>query len=316
MTDVFEPGSTNKVVTIAAALEAGLVTPETEFIVPQADQDRRPEVRRRRITLVGDDRRRHPAGIVERRHDPDCRDARQGRASTLRCATFGFGKPTGLEFPGEAPGILLPSANYNDTSMASMPIGNGIAVTALQMLDVYATLANNGVARQPRLVAATIDDDGQAVRPRRKARPARWCRPRPREVMREMLAAVVTGGTGTKAAVPGYTVAGKTGTARKPPYEKPPYRYVSSFVGFAPAENARLATIVVIDESAKQFFGGEVAAPVFSRDHATRPGRRAGPRNRSRHPGRYRRGSARDGRPGASAAPRPPRRDHPARSCG
>jgi len=83
--------------------------------------------------------------------------------------------------------------------------------------------------------------------------------------MREMLARVVEGGTGVNAAVPGYSVAGKTGTARKPPYEHPPYRYVASFVGFAPAENPRLATIVVIDEPARQFFGGTVAAPVFSR---------------------------------------------------
>jgi cell division protein FtsI/penicillin-binding protein 2 len=177
---------------------------------------------------------------------------------------FGFGHYTGLDFPGEAPGIILPLANYNDTSMASMPIGNGLAVTALQMLDVYVTLANNGVARQPRLVAATIDDDGT-----RRDLPLGTTRqvisPETAKTMREMLARVVEGGTGVNAAVPGYTVAGKTGTARKPPYEHPPYRYVASFVGFAPAENARLATIVVIDEPARQFFGGTVAAPVFSR---------------------------------------------------
>ena len=81
----------------------------------------------------------------------------------------------------------------------------------------------------------------------------------------EKIAAVVEGGTGTKAAVPGYTVGGKTGTARKPPYDTPPYRYVSSFVGFAPVENPRLAAIVVLDEPGKQFFGGTVAAPGFSR---------------------------------------------------
>ena len=84
-------------------------------------------------------------------------------------------------------------------------------------------------------------------------------------MMRDMLTGVVEGGTGVNAQVPGYTVAGKTGTARKPPYDHPPYRYVASFVGFAPADNARLAAIVVMDEPAKGFFASTAAAPVFSR---------------------------------------------------
>lgn len=263
VTDVFEPGSTNKVVTIASALEAGLVTPETEFVVPQAikvDGQKYEDVESHASVMTVADILRESSNIGTIMIARELGSARFDAA--LR--NFGFGKPTGLEFPGEAPGILLPLANYNDTSMASMPIGNAIAVTALQMLDVYATLANNGVARQPRLVAATIDDEGKRF-DLAQGTTRQVVSPETAKTMREMLAAVVTGGTGTKAAVPGYTVAGKTGTARKPPYEKPPYRYVSSFVGFAPAENARLATIVVIDESAKQFFGGEVAAPVFSR---------------------------------------------------
>jgi cell division protein FtsI (penicillin-binding protein 3) len=177
---------------------------------------------------------------------------------------FGFGRVTGLDFPGEAPGIIMPLANYNDTSMASMPIGNGLAVTALQMLDVYVTLANNGVSRQPRLLAATIDADGtRHSLPLGTTRPV--VSPETAKMMRDMLTGVVEGGTGVNAQVPGYTVAGKTGTARKPPYDHPPYRYVSSFVGFAPAENARLAAIVVMDEPAKGFFASTAAAPVFSR---------------------------------------------------
>lgn len=263
VTDVFEPGSTNKVVTIASALEARLVTPQTEFIVPQAikvDGQKYEDVESHATVMTVADILRESSNVGTIMIARELGSARFDAA--LR--NFGFGKPTGLEFPGEAPGILLPLANYNDTSMASMPIGNAIAVTALQMLDVYATLANNGVARQPRLVAATIDDVGKRF-DLAQGTTRQVVSPETAKTMREMLAAVVTGGTGTKAAVPGYTVAGKTGTARKPPYEKPPYRYVSSFVGFAPADNARLATIVVIDESAKQFFGGEVAAPVFSR---------------------------------------------------
>lgn len=263
VTDVFEPGSTNKVVTVAAALEAGIVTPDTELAVPMAikvDGQRFEDVEAHGSILSVADIIRESSNVGT------ILIARQLGSARFDAAlrNFGFGRATGLGFPGEAPGILLPLSQYNDTSLASMPVGNGLAVTALQMLDVYVTLANDGVARQPRLVAATIDAEGERLdlpvgttRPVVSATTAR--------TMRELLAAVVTGGTGTKAAVPGYTVAGKTGTARKPPYDKPPYRYVASFVGFAPVEHPRLAAIVVLDEPGKQIYGGAVAAPVFSR---------------------------------------------------
>ena len=263
VTDVFEPGSTNKVVTIASALEAGLVTPSTELEVPQAikvDGQKFEDVDAHAPVLTVSDIIRESSNVGTILIARQLGNARFDAA--LR--NFGFGKTTGLDFPGEAPGILLPLSQYNDTSLASMPVGNGLAVTALQMLDVYVTLANDGVARQPRLVAATIDSDGKRLdlplgTTRQVVSSATATQ------MRQMLAGVVEGGTGTKAAVPGYTVGGKTGTARKPPYDKPPYRYVSSFVGFAPVENPRLAAIVVLDEPGTQFFGGTVAAPVFSR---------------------------------------------------
>jgi cell division protein FtsI (penicillin-binding protein 3) len=263
VTDVFEPGSTNKVVTIASAIEAGIITPETEFAVPQSitvDGQRFEDVAIHAPVLKVADIVRESSNVGTILIARELGSTRFDAA--LR--NFGFGQLTGLEFPGEAPGILLPLEHYNDTSMASMPVGNGLAVTALQMLDVYATLANGGVSRQPRLVAATIAADGTRLDlPTGTTRTV--VSPETAKVMRQMLANVVVAGTGKKAAVPGYTVGGKTGTARKPPYDKPPYRYVASFVGFAPVENPRLATIVVLDEPAKQFFGGEVAAPVFSR---------------------------------------------------
>jgi cell division protein FtsI (penicillin-binding protein 3) len=263
VTDVFEPGSTNKVVTISAALEAGLVTPETEFAVPLAikvDGQKFEDVEAHGPVLTVADIIRESSNVgtilIARQLGSERFDA------ALR--NFGFGAATGLDFPGEAPGILLPLSQYNDTSLASMPVGNGLAVTALQMLDVYVTLANDGVARQPRLVAATIDAAGHRLDlPLGTTR--RVVSPETAGTMRQLLAAVVADGTGTKAAVPGYSVGGKTGTARKPPYDTPPYKYVSSFVGFAPVEAPRLAAIVVVDEPARQFFGGTVAAPVFSR---------------------------------------------------
>ena len=263
VTDVFEPGSTNKVVTIAAAIEAGLVRPDTIISTPGAlmiDGTKFEDVELHPSEMPVSDVLRESSNVGTINIARELGKVRFDAA----VRNFGFGRVTGLDFPGEAPGIVLPLANYNDTSMASMPIGNGLAVTALQMLDVYVTLANNGVARQPRLLAATIDADGT-----RRALPLGTTRPvvspETAKMMRDMLTGVVEGGTGVKAQVPGYTVAGKTGTARKPPYDHPPYRYVSSFVGFAPAENARLAAIVVMDEPAKGFFASTAAAPVFSR---------------------------------------------------
>ncbi len=264
LTDVFEPGSTNKVVTISAAMDAGLINPNTVLQVPGSitvdgqeyeDVDPHPTS----MTVADIVRLSSNVGTIQiarmlgrERFDQALRD-------------FGFGSPTGLGFPGEAAGILLPLDQYNATSLASMPVGNGIAVTAMQMLDVYMTVANDGVARAPRLVGATIDADGN-----RQETPLgatrRVMSPETAVAMQAMLQGVVADGTGSKAQIPGYDVAGKTGTARKPPYEKPPYRYVTSFAGFAPAADARLAAIVVLDEPQKgTISGGQLAAPAFAR---------------------------------------------------
>jgi cell division protein FtsI (penicillin-binding protein 3) len=263
LTDVFEPGSTNKVVTIAAALEAGLVNANTVLQVPQ------------QITIDGQvyaDVEEHPlamtvADIVRESSNVGAILIAQMLGKDRFDAAlhaFGFGATTGLGFPGEAAGILLPVGQYNATSMASMPIGSGIAVTAMQMLDVYLTIANQGTARAPQLVAATIDADGKrhdaapgASRPVVSAGTA--------STVTQMLSGVVTSGTGVKAQISGYTVAGKTGTARKPPYDKVPYKYVADFAGFAPAQSPRLAAIVVLDEPQGNIFGGEVAAPAFAK---------------------------------------------------
>jgi len=267
VTDVYEPGSTNKVITVSGALEEGNVTPGTWYEVPAElvfeDETGRYEF---------EDVESHPtamtvADIVRESSNVGTiliarslgRDSFDGY---LR--GFGFGQPTTLGFPGESPGILLPVSDYNDTSMASMPIGSGIAVTAMQMLDVYTTLANNGASRSPRLVAATIGPDGTR-HDEPVAESHQVVSPDTAVAMRLLLESVVTGGTGSLAAIPGYRVAGKTGTARKPPYEKPPYKYVASFAGFAPAESPRLAAIVVLDEPRSSYYGGQVAAPIFSR---------------------------------------------------
>ena len=263
ITDVFEPGSTNKVITIAAAIEEGLVSPTTELDVPQSvvmDGIAFSDVEQHAPTLTVADILRESSnvgtiGIADQL-------GKQRFDHYLRA--FGFGALTGVDFPGESPGILLPVDHYNATSMASMPIGSGIAVTALQMLDVYMTIANGGVSRAPRLVAATIDAQGRRV-PEPSAPGHRVISEATATKMGLMLEDVVNAGTGTKASIPGYRVAGKTGTARKPPYDKPPYNYVASFVGFAPVDSPRLAAIVVLDQPRGNYFGGEVSAPIFAR---------------------------------------------------
>ena len=262
LTDVFEPGSTAKVVTIAAALEAGLVNPSTVLSVPHSiivDGTLYEDVATHPTEMTVADIVRESSNVgtilIARMLGPDRFDA--------AVRAFGFGVPTGTGFPGEAAGILLPRAQYNATSLTSMPIGNGIAVTAMQLLDVYTTIANGGLARAPRLVAATVDPGGHrrelASAPPHPVVPASTA-----NQVRQLLVGVVAGGTGTKAQIPGYLVAGKTGTARKPPYRAG--QYVASFAGFAPADAPRLAAVVVLDEpQGGSVFGGDVAAPVFAR---------------------------------------------------
>lgn len=264
--DVYEPGSTNKVITVAGALEAGLVAPGTGYTVPDhlpiadhvfTDHDPHPTetwaVRRILVEssnvgtiLIG-------RTLGKERLDHYLR-------------AFGFGRETGLNFPGESAGLLLDPEDWWATSMGTVPIGNGLAVTAMQMLDVYATVAGGGVWREPRLVRATVDaGGGRHDRPLGETR--RVVSQETAHLVRSMLVDVVKEGTGTQANVPGYTVAGKTGTARKPIEGGRGYyegRYVASFAGFAPAGEPRLAAIVVIDEPSG-VYGGVVAAPAFSR---------------------------------------------------
>jgi len=262
VTDSFEPGSTNKVVTMAGAIEEGLVSPDTVLDnvysslmlggTKYEDVDTHSSVMSVREIL------QHSSNVGTIRVAGMLGKERLDRY--LRA--FGFGVRTDLDFPGEADGTVLPLANYNDTSMGSIPIGNGIAVTALQMLEVYATIANGGMARPPRLVSATVDADGHR-HDVPLAAPHTVVSPTTAAAVTGMLRAVVDGGTGVNAKVDGYATAGKTGTARKPPYEHPPYKYVTSFAGFAPANDPRLAAIVVLDEPLGGYYASEVAAPVF-----------------------------------------------------
>jgi cell division protein FtsI/penicillin-binding protein 2 len=265
LTDVYEPGSTNKVVTYAAALEAGVVGPDTMFEVPDWIQvdDR-----------VFTDSEEHPVRQMPAR---EC-FAASSNVCTIQIGqalgaerlhdafdAFGFGVPTDIEFPGQANGIVRDVDEWHGVGLASAAIGYGLAVTPMQMLGAYATIANGGVTVPPRLVEATIDGSGtQIERPIATGRQV--LSPGTVATMQSLMTGVVTGGTGSCAAIPGYTVAGKTGTARKivgGAYSN--QHFFASFAGFAPAESPRFAALVVLDEpDYAHRYGGRAAAPVFA----------------------------------------------------
>ena len=268
VTSVYEPGSVNKVITVAAALEEGLVTPSTELVVPDrlqvsdhlyTDHDPHP-TESYSVTRILTESSNIGTIKLAQKLGKDRFDTYLRR--------FGFGEKTALQFPNEAAGILLHPKDYNGTSMGSIPIGQGIAITALQMLQAYNVLANDGVYVPPKLVLETVGLDGTS-HPTPTGKSRRVVSQQTAARMRDMLANVVAEGTGTRGGITGYTVAGKTGTARKPLatggyQDASGYHYVATFAGFVPAERPELSIIVVIDEPSGDIYGGTVAAPVFA----------------------------------------------------
>ena len=259
VTDTYEPGSTFKLITVAAALSENLVAPSTRFTLP--------------YSIHVADRVIHDAeerGTVDYSVAQILAHSSNVGAITLaemlgkdRLASwisrFGFGRRTGIDFPGESSGIVLPKDQWSGSTIGNVPIGQGIAVTAVQMASAYAAIANRGVWSRPHLVDH-VDGGGRPSLHRRRL----VARPIAAELM-TMLKDVVAEGTGTYAAIPGYQVAGKTGTAQKPD-EHGGYstdRYVASFVGIVPASRPRLVVLVTVDEPHGAIWGGVVAAPAF-----------------------------------------------------
>jgi cell division protein FtsI (penicillin-binding protein 3) len=252
----YEPGSTFKAFTVSGALSQGLITPSTAFDLPPsirvADRvigeahDRGAE----RLTVAQILAQSSNVGSVmiglklgARRFDRYVR-------------RFGFGRPTGVDLPGEAPGIILRLRDYSGSSMGNMPIGQGLAVTPIQMAQAYSAIAEGGVMRPPHVIEGDRRD-GRRVLPRRIAT----------QVSRMLEGVIGQGGTAQEAQVPGYRLAGKTGTAEKPDghggYSKT--KFVASFIGYAPARNPRLLVAVMVDEPKGEIYGGVVAAPAFEK---------------------------------------------------
>ena len=262
VTDTYEPGSTFKLVTVTGVLSQGLVTPSTTLKLPYsirvADRVIHDAEFRGTETMT-------VSQILQRSSNVGAITLAEklGPAGLMNwIQRFGFGTPTGIDFPGESAGLLLPLDKWSGSTIGNFPIGQGIAVTPIQMASVYGAVANGGVWVQPHLV------DRVGGRPTGPWRRRRILSPPVNAMMKTMLTGVVSdaGATGTAAAIPGYTVAGKTGTAQKPNgrggYSN--VNFDATFVGMVPASNPRLVVLVMVDQPRGSIFGGVVAAPAFA----------------------------------------------------
>jgi cell division protein FtsI (penicillin-binding protein 3) len=264
VTDAYEPGSVSKAVTIAAALEEGVVSPRsrlrigaTHTVGGKTFTDSHATERATLAEIVRDSSNIGSIKLAQRL-GPDRLHAYLTR--------FGYGRATALAFPGETDGLLADVEDWSGTSLPTIAIGHGVSASLLQVAQVYATLARGGTSYAPVLVRGTVGSDGTLQR----AAPGEHTRvvsERTARVLSRMLVDVVDDGTGTAAAVPGYKVAGKTGTAQKPREGAPGYEpgaYVGSFVGFAPADRPEVVVAVSVDEPRRGgYYGGTTAAPLF-----------------------------------------------------
>jgi cell division protein FtsI/penicillin-binding protein 2 len=255
----YEPGSTFKAFTVSSALEEKLVTPTTEFTLAPSIQ-------------VAD---RTIEDAEERGTENMTVEQILARSSNVGAVTigelvgadkfskwinrFGFGRPTGVQFPGEEQGIVPELDQYSGSTMGNLPIGQGISVTPMQMVAGYTAIANNGILKPPQLIKRIGEEEVHEPKGHRviKADVA--------TEVREMLEGVLApGGTASEVSVPGYTLAGKTGTAQVA--ENGTYsetKYVASFIGFAPAQHPQLLAAVIVDQPQGEIYGGSVAAPAF-----------------------------------------------------
>jgi cell division protein FtsI (penicillin-binding protein 3) len=259
VTDTYEPGSTFKLITVGGALSERIVSPSTRFTLP--------------YSLHVADRVIHDAeerGTVNYSVRQILAHSSNVGAITLAqmlggtrlsswISRFGFGRTTGIDFPGESPGIVLPPEKWSGSTIGNVPIGQGIAVTPVQMAAAYGAVANGGIWSRPHLV----DHVAGGGRPSLYRR--RLVSRRIADELMVMMKDVVAEGTGQYAAMPGYQVAGKTGTAQKPDSHGgyATGRYVASFVGIVPASRPRLVVLVTVDEPRGAIWGGVVAAPAF-----------------------------------------------------
>ena len=264
--DVYEPGSTGKVITYAAALEEKKLTANTVYTVPYSmkvagtkfsDHERHPT---QRLTATG--------ALAVSSNTASIKIGQQLGSKTLYqyLTDFGFGKSTGSHLPGESAGLLRPVSDWSGTSLPTFAFGQGYSVTSLQATSVFATIANDGVRVTPTVVAGTTDASGNYV-PAMDQQTKRVVSAETAKEIRKMLESVVSAnGTAPTAAIPGYRVAGKTGTAMRFNSKCSCYSgYTASFIGFAPADNPAYVVSVAIQEPQGMHWGGALGGPVFAK---------------------------------------------------
>lgn len=265
----YEPGSTFKIITSAAALEEGAVSPDDRFYDPG-------------YAVVGDRRIKcwrsyQPHGsqsfreVVQNSCNPGFVEVglkleSKGHGTFYKYINaFGFGTKTGVKLPGEAPGIMIKEKDLKPINIATISIGQSISVTPLQLVTAVSAVANGGVLMEPQIVREVVDKDNNVIKSFQAKPVRRVISQKTAETVRDILESVVSEGTGRNGYIPGYRVGGKTGTAQKAgPGGYQQGKYVASFIGMAPVNDPQIVALVVIDEpQGYPYYGGTLAAPIF-----------------------------------------------------
>ncbi|MEY7980227.1 peptidoglycan D,D-transpeptidase FtsI family protein, partial [Streptomyces pilosus] len=270
--DAFEPGSTAKVLSMAAVLEENAATPGTHVVVPnrlhRGDRLFKDDVDHPTwyLTLNGVLAKSSNIGTILATGQLGKNQAAANKVLYDYLRKFGLGSHSGLGFPGETKGILAPPDAWSTSQQYTIPFGQGVSVNAMQAASVYSTIANGGVRIEPTLVRGSKGPDGRFT-PAPKPKETRVVSEKTAKTLARMLESVVDDeeGTGTKARIPGYRVAGKTGTAnRVDPATGKYHGYTSSFAGFAPADKPRITVYCVIQNATEgSYFGGQICGPVY-----------------------------------------------------
>ncbi|CUM41948.1 penicillin-binding protein 2 [Streptomyces gardneri] len=272
--DAYEPGSTSKVMSMAAVLEEGKATPGTHVTVPnrlhRGDRLFEDDIDHPTwyLTLNGVLAKSSNIGTILATGQLGATQPESNRILHSYLRKFGIGSPTGLDFPGETPGILAKPEDWSTSQQYTISFGQGLSVNAMQAASVYSTIANKGVRIEPTLVRGTKGPDGR-FSPAAAPKESRVVSEKTADTLAKMLESVVDDreGTGNKAAIPGYRVAGKTGTANRVDPELGRYKgYTASFAGFAPADNPQVTVYCAIQNPTKgSYFGGQICGPIYKK---------------------------------------------------
>ena len=267
VTDQFEPGSTMKIFSAAAALETGVCLPDSIFFCENGAykigrnivHDSHPHAWLSLQQIV-----KYSSNIGSVKVSEET--GKEALYNKLR--DFGFGAKTGIDLPGETKGVLPNYKRWTKIDTGTISFGHGVSASAIQLITAASAIANNGVMMKPYVVQAVTDQNGRIIKSFGPERARRVITEKTAKTMKKIMETVVTSeGTGVKAYIAGYPVCGKTGTAQKidgkGKYTKD--KYVASFMGFTPAENPAISVLVIIDEPLNEYYGGTVAAPVFKK---------------------------------------------------